>query len=182
MAEKNKTKLWLVLERIARLRVAVGFFVALVAFLLAEPSWHSVVVGIAIASCGESLRVWAAGHIRKGQEVTTSGPYSLTRHPLYLGSFVIGVGFVWAAGSAVVAILVASYLLVMLWVATTVEEAALRESFGTEYDRYRRGQFERSRRRFSLSQVMQNGEHRTLIGFILVLGLLLLKVWLSAGS
>ena len=69
MAEKNKTKLWLVLERIARLRVAVGFFVALVAFLLAEPSWHSVVVGIAIASCGESLRVWAAYKTRIGADI-----------------------------------------------------------------------------------------------------------------
>ena len=39
---------------------------------------------------GEALRIWAAGHLEKGREVTASGPYRWTRHPLYLGSTIIG--------------------------------------------------------------------------------------------
>ena len=41
---------------------------------------------------GECLRLWAAGHLEKSKEVTRSGPYRHTRHPLYLGSSIIGIG------------------------------------------------------------------------------------------
>ena len=50
--------------------------------------------GGAIATAGELLRIWAAGHIEKGREITRSGPYGFVRHPLYLGSTGIGLGFV----------------------------------------------------------------------------------------
>ena len=54
---------------------------------------------------GEALRIWAAGHLEKGREVTRSGPYRWTRHPLYIGSAIIALGVVIAARSAIVALL-----------------------------------------------------------------------------
>jgi len=42
---------------------------------------------------GAWLRSWSAGVLRKGCDLTTSGPYSICRHPLYLGSFLLLVGF-----------------------------------------------------------------------------------------
>ena len=165
------------LQRVARLRVTLGFVAAALALWYATPVWESIVRGAIVAALGEALRVWAAGHIRKGEEVTTSGPYRLTRHPLYLGSCIMGVGFVVAASSLAVAAIVGGYLVVTLGVAVTIEEAALRHAFGGEYDRYAAGVAVASDRKFSLAQAVRNGEHRTLLGFAAVLGILSLKAW-----
>jgi len=70
----------------------------------------------------------------------------------------------------------------MLWVAVTLEEALLRQKFGSDYDRYARGQIdstEASSRRFSFSLARHNGEGQTLLGLVASLGILGLKVWLS---
>ena len=170
------------LQRIGRLRVTLGFVTAGVAFWFATPSWTSLGAGAGVASVGEALRLWAAGHIRKGREVTASGPYRLIRHPLYLGSLLMGLGFVVAAANAVVATVVTGYLVVMLGVAITLEEAMLRERFGAAYDRYARGKLHTADRRFSLSLARDNGEYRTLAGFAAALGVLGLKIWLSRSG
>ena len=166
------------LQRVGRVRVPLGFVAAGVAFWFATPSWTSLVAGAGVASVGEAFRLWAAGHIRKGREVTASGPYRLTRHPLYLGSLVMGLGFVVAAANVVVATVVAGYLVIMLGVAITLEEAMLREKFGADYDRYARGKLDTADRRFSLSLARHNGEYRTLLGFAAAVGVLGLKIWL----
>lgn len=170
------------LRRVARLRVTLGFVAAALALWFAAPAWGSLGIGVTVAALGEAVRVWAAGHIRKAQEVTTSGPYRLTRHPLYLGSCIIGIGFAVASASVVVAAIIGGYLVVMLWVTITLEEATLRQAFGTEYDRYAAGELEPCDRRFSMAQAIRNGEHRTLLGFVAVLGILTLKTWTSGSG
>jgi len=163
------------LYRVARLRVTLGFVVAFLAFWLATPSWVSLGWGAAVAAAGELIRVWAAGHLRKGQEVTTSGPYRFVRHPLYVGSAVIGVGFAVASASPWAASLVLAYLGVTLWVAMKLEEATLRDAFGTAYDHYANGSLAQSGRRFSIRQAIRNREHHAVLGFVAALGVLTLK-------
>ena len=169
------------LDRIGRLRVTLGFVVAIVAFWLATPCWSSIVAGVAVAVVGEMLRFWAAGHLRKGQELASSGPYRFTRHPLYLGSFVIGAGFSIAAADVLVACLVFAYMIPMFWVATTLEGEALRASFGSDYDRYVAGWREHPFRPFSIEQAIRNNEHQAVLGFVASLALLGLKAWFSAA-
>ena len=53
---------------------------------------HRSLAGSVVAVVGEALRVWAAGHLNKSREVTSSGPYRWFAHPLYVGSSVMGVG------------------------------------------------------------------------------------------
>src|SRR4051812_32637912 len=77
---------------IARRRVPLGFAFGALVVLLARPTSRSLMIGGAIALVGEACRIWAAGHLEKGLEVTRSGPYRLTRHPLYLGSAIIAAG------------------------------------------------------------------------------------------
>ncbi len=55
-----------------------------------------------LAFVGILIRAWATGHIRKNDELTISGPYALTRNPLYFGSFVIGLGFSIAGGNLII--------------------------------------------------------------------------------
>ena len=163
---------------IARARVTAGFLVAAAAFWLARPTWSSLAAGAPVAAAGALLRVWAAGHLRKGEEVTCSGPYRRVRHPLYWGSLLIGLGFALAAAEPLAAGLVIAYLAVTLLAAARLEEATLRDAFGAEYDAYVRGAARRSARRFSARRMAANGELRTLAGFAAALALLGLKAWL----
>src|ERR671912_178672 len=95
---------------LARRRVLLGFVLAAAALVLARPTWRSWMAGFAVALLGEMLRIWAAGHLEKSREVTRSGPYRWTRHPLYVGSSIIAVGVVVAARSPIVAVLVGVYM------------------------------------------------------------------------
>ena len=76
-----------------RIRVPVGFVAAALYVFLARPTWSSILSGSAIILPALALRTAASGHVRKNQEVTTSGPYAYTRNPLYLGSIVLVIGF-----------------------------------------------------------------------------------------
>jgi protein-S-isoprenylcysteine O-methyltransferase Ste14 len=149
--------------RLARWRVPLGFLFAAVVLWLAHPTAFSLALGVPVAALGESLRIWAAGHLNKQREVTASGPYRWLAHPLYVGSSVIGVGVSMASGSAVVFALVAVYLGVTVTAAIATEEAALRRKFGARYDRYRRGATD-PHRRFTLAQARANREYRAVAG------------------
>ena len=177
--EANRGLRWLF--HIARLRVPAGFLIAAATLWLAQPSRESLWLGGAVAAAGEGLRVWASGHLRKGQEVTHSGPYRYMGHPLYVGSLIIGFGFALAVGHSVAAGLVVTYLAVTLFAAVRLEEATLRDEFATEFDAYAAGHVARSERRFSLDQLVTNGEHKALVGFAAMLALLWLKAWLFAS-
>lgn len=164
------------MRRIARLRVPLGFVFGALVLGLAQPTPRSLAVGAAIALVGELVRIWAAGHLEKGREVTASGPYRFTRHPLYVGSTIIGIGLAVGAASLVVAIIVLSYLAVTLIAAMRTEEAHLTEKFGAAYPEYRAGRTSVNRA-FSLERAMKNREYRAAIGVLLVLVFLVWKTY-----
>ena len=162
-------------EFLARYRVRLGFAAALAALWLSRPTARSVAIGAAIAAAGELLRIWAAGHLEKGREVTASGPYRWTRHPLYVGSAVMGLGFAIASNSTWTAALVAAYLALTIGAAIRREERHLTEKFGEAYPDYREGRSADVERRFSISRAMRNREYRAAAGLAAVLALLLWK-------
>ena len=160
------------LKFFARRRVALGFIAGLAAIWLSRPTSRTLLIGGAIALVGEAMRVWAAGHLEKGREVTMSGPYRLTRHPLYLGSTIIGIGLAIASASVIVAVLAAAYLALTLTAAIRTEEAHLTEKFGEAYPQYREGRAAGVSRRFSLERALRNREYRAVLGLLAVLALL----------
>jgi protein-S-isoprenylcysteine O-methyltransferase Ste14 len=163
-------------EVLARRRVALGFACGALAAWLARPTWTSMIAGVTVASVGEALRIWAAGHLEKGREVTMTGPYRFNRHPLYLGSTIMGVGLAIAAHSVIVAALVLGYLGATLAAAISREEAHLTEKFGTAYPAYRNGLARPYARRFSIRRVIANREYRAVIGFLVAFALLALRL------
>jgi protein-S-isoprenylcysteine O-methyltransferase Ste14 len=164
------------LERaLARYRVRIGFVAAIGAFWLATPTRESLTTGAAVAVAGEALRIWAAGHLEKGREVTASGPYRLTRHPLYVGSVLMAVGFAIASARLAAVALIAAYLVLTYGAAIRSEERHLTEKFGAAYPEYRDGQMREVPRRFSLRRAIRNREYRALAGLALALALLAWK-------
>ncbi|HEX6164174.1 MAG TPA: isoprenylcysteine carboxylmethyltransferase family protein [Vicinamibacterales bacterium] len=160
------------IKLLARYRVFLGFVFAAIVLWLAVPTPQSLMIGSIIAVLGESIRTWAAGHLEKSKEVTQSGPYRYTRHPLYLGSSLIGIGMAVIANNWIVAAIVITYLVLTLTAAMRSEEAHLREKFGDAYDAYAEKRAPKVERPFSFQRAIYNREHHTIAG--LLMGLLLL--------
>ena len=161
---------------LARWRVFLGFVFGAVVLWLATPTLRSLVIGGIIAILGESIRVWAAGHLEKSKEVTSSGPYRYTRHPLYLGSSLIGIGMAVIANNLVVAFIVIAYLALTLTAAMRSEEAHLREKFGDAYDAYAQQRAPSMERIFSWQRARHNREHHTIAGLVTGVALLAAKL------
>jgi protein-S-isoprenylcysteine O-methyltransferase Ste14 len=146
----------------------------------------SLLLGIGVAVTGESIRLWASGHLQKNRTLTTSGPYAWTRNPLYLGSLFVGVGFcVASARPAFLAVLLALfagvYFPVMKREASRLE-ASHPDGYRAYSDRvplflpafraFREPVAEDGGGRFSWARVVENREHQTLAGLVLVVAIL----------
>lgn len=164
------------LRFLARKRVPLGFVTAIVTAVLARPTYASWRIGLAIAIVGELIRIWAAGHLEKGREVTRSGPYRWSAHPLYVGSSVMALGIVVAAHSVIAGGLAVGYMVATLTAAVRTEEAFLRGRFGGAYDEYRRSEGDEMNRRFSAARAWRNKEYRAVIGLLIGFAFLALRV------
>jgi len=170
-----------------KLRVPLGFFFALVFFLLSRPDGYLLLVGAPLIVAGLWIRVWAAGHIRKSREVTRSGPYAQSRNPLYLGSFFLGLGFSLQSGWWFFPPLFAILFLAIYLPVMRREEWELQRVFGEEYQQYRQavalfwpwpGRTVESAGRFSVQQAVRNREYNSLLGAIAAEGILVAKMLL----
>lgn len=120
--------------RTLRLR---GVWLLLVPFvLLARPTPPLLAVGAAVAALGVLLRGWAAGFIRKDRELSTDGPYAHTRNPLYLGSFLIGLGVSLGAGRWELIALFVAFYAGLYAPLMRAEARALEARFGEAYARW----------------------------------------------
>ena len=96
-----------VINRKVRLRIGFLFGIAYLAF--AKPTPGSLLLGLPVAFIGLLIRAWAAGHIVKLEQLTTTGPYAHTRNPLYFGSFMIAAGFALAAHWSLLLVVIALF-------------------------------------------------------------------------
>jgi protein-S-isoprenylcysteine O-methyltransferase Ste14 len=183
MPEKGKRKeeegIESVAARVARARVPLGFVCAIVVLWLATPTPGSLAIGGVVAVIGELLRVWAAGHLEKGREVTQSGPYRVTRHPLYAGSAIIAVGAAIASARLSAAVLIGVYLTTTLASAILHEESSMRAAFGDTYEAYAASRAAPVERPFSLRRAIKNKEHKAVAGLAVVAAILAAKALAS---
>ena len=119
-----------------RLRLRAVWLLIVPFYIYAAPTTILMRWGAGISAAGLVLRAWAAGSIRKDRELATTGPYAHIRHPLYLGSFVLGTGVTIAGGQwpLGVAFLVFFFLVYRATVHREAEE--LEASFGESYRVY----------------------------------------------
>ena len=154
----------------------MGFLAAVAVVVLARPTPLTWWLGLVIAAAGEAVRIWSAGHLEKGSEITRSGPYRWSRHPLYVGSSIIAVGIIIASRSVPVGVVAAFYMGATITAAIRTEETFLTERFGDGYDRYRESRAEPMPRRFSIARAMRNREYRAVVGLAAGFALLALRM------
>ncbi|MFY9741280.1 MAG: isoprenylcysteine carboxylmethyltransferase family protein [Candidatus Sulfotelmatobacter sp.] len=118
-----------------RIRVPLGFVLAVFYFWLARPTWSSLLLGLIGIVPGLVIRALASGHVRKNEALATSGPYAYTRNPLYLGSSLMGTGFGIAARSWWIGLALAVMFFAIYVPVIRDEEAFLREKF-PEFEEY----------------------------------------------
>ncbi len=116
--------------------------------ILAHPTPVSFWPGLVVALAGELLRVWGVGHAGSatrttsgagGDELVTSGPFAYVRNPLYLGNFLISLGFTIAAWAWMpwMFLLVLVLFGIQYGLIISLEEEYLQKKFGPRYERYK---------------------------------------------
>jgi protein-S-isoprenylcysteine O-methyltransferase Ste14 len=111
----------------------------LIAIVLAKPTIWSITAGGIIVIIGELIRIWATGHLKRNQEVTTSGPYAYLRDPLYLGRLFLLTGFcLMAWGYTIYLLPVGLGIFALNYMPRKYkkEMARLEKLFGEEYKSY----------------------------------------------
>ncbi len=179
MSSKNK-------KLLQKFRVPLGFLFAAVFLIFAKPTLLLMLIGISIAFFGLLIRGWSAGHIRKNKELAISGPYKFTRNPLYLGSFLLGLGFMIASGVWwLVLLFIVLYLGIYLPV-MSVESDELTAIFGEKYKEYARevslffpwfSNYKSDGKKFEKELYMRYREYQAGLGFLAICAILALKAY-----
>jgi protein-S-isoprenylcysteine O-methyltransferase Ste14 len=148
-----------------------------------------LVIGASISILGLAIRAWASGHIRKNAQLATSGPYAFTRNPLYLGSFLLGLGFTIASGRWLLGVLFAALFLGIYLPVMRVESSTMAELFGKDFEVYKRSvplffprltpfrENESAANRFDGTLYLRYREYRAALGLVVAWGLLLIKTY-----
>ncbi|HST11225.1 MAG TPA: isoprenylcysteine carboxylmethyltransferase family protein [Terriglobales bacterium] len=176
-------------SRIARrIRVPLGFAFAAFYLWIARPTWTSLAIGALVTAPGILLRALASGHVKKNEELTTSGPYAYTRNPLYLGSLIMAVGFAIAARSIWVLIVMFGMFAAIYLPVIRAEEKFLRSTF-SNFDDYaqnvprllpRPSPYRDGGGVFSRPLYWQHREYNAILGTAAVLAALMAKLlWAS---
>ncbi len=151
----------------------------------AQPKPIFFLVGVPIIFAGEALRLWAAGHLSKNREVTTTGPYSYVKNPLYLGTFLIMIGFCLLASQWIIlGVGLLTFFSYYVPFKKKAESDRLREIFGSAWDDYDRSvpdyvprlspYEKRGQHAWEWSRVVSNSEHETAV--LTALGVLILSM------
>ncbi|OQC10096.1 MAG: Isoprenylcysteine carboxyl methyltransferase (ICMT) family protein [Candidatus Cloacimonetes bacterium ADurb.Bin088] len=135
---------WAAKKRLTLMRILVPLIlVALVVFdhkplPLLRDWFNAAHLGMFVVLAGLLLRSWAAGMIHKNTILTTTGPYALSRHPLYLGSLLLALGFALIVNSWPLWIVLGAMLLLAYVPKIRQEEVKLQRLFGDDWLAYKR--------------------------------------------
>ena len=166
-----------------RSRVPLGFVLAAAYLLLADPIPLSLAVGVLFIVPGLMIRALASGHVAKNERLATSGPYAYTRNPLYFGSLIMAIGFVFAARSLWVLALVSVMFVAVYLPVIRAEEVFLAQHF-PEFAEYSRrvpkliptlATAYPPRWNFSRQLYLKHREYNAALGSAAILAILVLK-------
>ncbi len=145
-----------------------------------------VIGSLSLVLIGLGIRSWAAGTLNKSRELTTTGPYALSRNPLYLGSFLMMFGFCILCKDLPTLIFVAGPLTFLYFGQVEFEEVRLNRMFPDQWPEYRKSTPRLFPRRLStkafsgwtLMEWKRNREYRGLVATLC--GLAAVAAWYYA--
>lgn len=131
--------------RIALLRLSLLPVVAVA--LLVRPSWAlesktafvMESAGYLFLLAGLAIRIWCAFYIggRKSRQLVTEGPYSVSRNPLYMGTFLLVIGVGLCFENLIMLAICAAVVVPVHLVVVRMEERHLEQIFGDEFRAYK---------------------------------------------
>ena len=172
-------------KMVGRNRIIVSLLIGAGLWFLSKPTFVSIALGVPFVLLGEAIRIWSSGYIRKNQELATTGPYALTRNPLYLGNGIMGFGFVLMGRSLLLLFLFFVFFAFIYRSTIRREEAKLSAIFGPQFAQYveavprffpRWSGWRGAEADFDWRLVLKHREHRTWLGILLLLLLMTFKV------
>jgi protein-S-isoprenylcysteine O-methyltransferase Ste14 len=171
-------------EFVEKNRVKFSVLITMIIIIISRPNYWSIAGGFLVSILGNLLRLWSSGYIKKEKVLASTGPYSLTRNPLYLGNFIIGAGFCLASWQILsIPIFILFFLLFYIPLIKN-EERRMEEIFKEEYLDYKKKvpvffpnlkKFPK-KDGFSIKNVIENKEWRGIISTLLFYFALSLKV------
>jgi protein-S-isoprenylcysteine O-methyltransferase Ste14 len=106
-----------------------------------DGAWHERVESIGLVAIVVSIvgRAWCSLYIggRKKSEIVDRGPYSVTRNPLYVFSYIGAFGIGAQSGSATIGAAFVLAAMVVFYMTVKREEAFLEREFGAVYAAYK---------------------------------------------
>ena len=158
--------------------------------VVARPTREGVLFGLPFVIAGEAVRLWAAGYLTKLSKLVTAGPYALSRNPMYVGMFLISIGYfamcgrpeVWIGGAA------------LFWLfhggAVMHEEKLLHERFAEQYAEYSRRvprlvprlRVVRGEGTFSWRQLVMNNEHLAVAATVIMCAIFAANAYSTRSS
>lgn len=172
------------------LRIPIGFLGGLLFLWRAKPTPAGFVIGTALIVLGEAIRFISHGTLRKNKGVISQkGIYAYTRNPLYIGSFLIGIGACVMGMDLLFTVLFLVFFIPLYSHVIIREERFLALQFGEEYIRYRDIVPRIIPRRLDVREVMRetsstlafrNREGKTMIGIAAVLIIMIVKMLYSS--
>ena len=163
-------------------RIFFSILVVAGLYAFAKPTPLSLLGGLPVVLAGAGIRIWSCGYLVKNKVLAQAGPYNLVRHPLYLGNFLIGLGFAFMAGLLALTIFFLAAWTVIYYATIKEEEKILVETFGEKYRDYARRVPRLIPRRlspsdretFHWSHLVDRKEYKAwlaIVGFLALLGL-----------
>jgi protein-S-isoprenylcysteine O-methyltransferase Ste14 len=198
--EHGRRRINRLLVLLSRWRIEIAFALGIVALAIAQPTFASIEEFLPLTFAGLSLRLWARGHLTRRARLTQTGPYAWVRHPLYVGSFLLGLSFSLMGGAVFLPAIFTIVFAAMYVPKALREEAFLRARYGRQHTDYAsrvgalvpRAPSLRRRRadtstppdtsaiagRFRWRRVLQHREERTWLGALAALG----AMWAAANG
>lgn len=104
--------------------------------MIAKPTPSAFYTGLPFVVAGELIRIWSAGYLTKLSGLVTAGPFALCRNPLYIGSFLITLGYLIMCHNTIALVVGVVAFWLLHGGAVAYEEKLLSEYFGEDYARY----------------------------------------------
>ncbi len=172
--------------------LTIGFFLIVMKYFSHPQGKHSpdllwLSICLLISLLGLAIRIFTVGFVPKGTSgrttgkprasvLNTTGMYSIVRHPLYVGNFLIWLGISMFPRVLFFTVAAALLFLVYYWLIILAEEKVLREKFGETFAEWARitpplfprfGNWQKATLPFSLKTVLKR-EYSTLFVIIAV--------------